>query len=118
MPSLYNPYKRTIGELLTITNSPIVVPEWQRNYSWTTTEADIFWQDLLNFDKSYPDDNIIDKEFFLRSVVMVDVNTAYLLDGQQRVATSGILVSVIRDFLTRYNKDAATRTANRYLLDF
>jgi hypothetical protein len=32
------------------TNPAIVVPEWQRNYSWSTSEAETFWSDLLRFD--------------------------------------------------------------------
>src|SRR5690606_12331702 len=41
-----------------------------------------------------------------------------LLDGQQRLATSAILLSVIRDYLARFNRDAATRLASRYLTDY
>jgi len=37
MPNQYESKKRTIGDLLSMTSPPIVVPEWQRNYSWTTT---------------------------------------------------------------------------------
>ncbi len=56
MPNQYNPAKRTI-ENLSLTSPPILVPDWQRNYSWTTSEAETFWQDLINFDSLYPDDN-------------------------------------------------------------
>lgn len=119
MPSLYNPFKRTIGEILTITNPPIIVPEWQRNYSWTTSEVETFWQDLNLFEQTYPFDNVVDQEYFLGSVVIVDVNTAHLLlDGQQRIATSAILISVIRDFLEHYSRNAALRVSNRYLTDY
>jgi hypothetical protein len=41
-----------------------------------------------------------------------------LLDGQQRIATAAILLSVIRDYLHRYSRDAAVRVSNRYLTDF
>ena len=102
-----------------MTNPPIVVPEWQRNFSWTTSEAETFWQDISNFDGTYPGDNILDQEYFLGSIVIVDNNVSHLLlDGQQRLATSAILISVIRDYLARYNQDAATRVSTRYLTDF
>lgn len=118
MPSQYNPDKRNIGSLLSMTNPPIVVPEWQRNYSWSTTEVETFWQDLLTFDSMYPEDNILQQEYFLGSIVIVlNEKSHLLLDGQQRMATSAILLSVIRDFLHRYNSDAAVRTASRYLTD-
>jgi uncharacterized protein with ParB-like and HNH nuclease domain len=119
MPNLYNPQKRTIGELLTLTNPPIIVPDWQRNYSWTSSEAEVFWEDLLSFDRAYPGQNMDDQEYFLGSVVIVDNNVSHLLlDGQQRLATAGILLSVIRDFLARFSQNAATRVATRYLSDF
>lgn len=119
MPSRYSPDKRTLGNLLSLTNPPILVPDWQRNYSWTTSEVETFWNDLIVFSDSYPDDNISSQEYFLGSVVIVDNGDAHLLlDGQQRLATSAILLSVIRDFLKRSSRDAATRVQTRYLSDF
>lgn len=119
MPNLYMPEKKTIGSLLSMTNPPLKVPEWQRNYSWTTSEVEIFWQDLTSFESLYPEANIDDKEYFLGSIVMVNNDSWHLLlDGQQRLATSTILLSVIRDFLSIYAKDAATRTSQRYLTDY
>jgi uncharacterized protein with ParB-like and HNH nuclease domain len=119
MPNQYTPQKKTIGELLSLTNPPIIVPDWQRNYSWTSSEAETFWQDLIDFSNKYPSQNITDQEYFLGSVVIVDNNVSHLLlDGQQRLATAGILLSVIRDYLTRYNRDSATRITTRYLTDF
>lgn len=119
MPTLYTPIKRTIGELLTMTNPSILVPEWQRNYSWTTSEVDTFWKDLTMFNNTYPEENIADQEYFLGSIVIVDNNIdQLLLDGQQRLATSAILISVIRDFLQRFSQNAAIRVSTRYLTDF
>ncbi len=119
MASLYNPEKKTIGEVLAMTNPPILVPDWQRSFSWTLHEIQSFWEDLLQFEGRYPAENINDQEYFLGSIVIVDNTTNHLLlDGQQRLATSAILLSVIRDFLGRYSQDAATRLSARYLTDF
>lgn len=119
MANKYTPAKKTVGELLSMTNPPILVPEWQRNFSWTTREVETFWQDLLHFDATYPADNIREEEYFLGSIVIVDNSVSHLLlDGQQRLATSAILISVIRDFLSRFNQDAANRISTRYLTDF
>jgi len=102
-----------------MTNPPVLVPDWQRNYSWTTSEVDTFWKDILQFNEKYPDDHISGQEYFLGSVVIVEsANSHLLLDGQQRLATSAVLLSIIRDFLMRYNRDAATRLSNRYLTDY
>jgi len=102
-----------------MTNPPVVVPDWQRDFSWTTSEVETFWQDLIRFNERYPGDNVNDQEYFLGAVVIVDTIQGHLLlDGQQRIAISAILISVIRDFLARYRLDAATRTSSRYLTDF
>jgi len=102
-----------------MTNPPILVPNWQRNFSWTTSEVETLWQDMMLFDAQYPGENINTEEYFLGSVVIADNSESHLLlDGQQRLATSAILLSVIRDFLARYSHDAAVRTSNRYLTDF
>ncbi len=115
----YTPERFTIGNLLSTTNPPIRVPDWQRNYSWTRSEIEVFWQDLLKFSNRYPANNVEGHEYFLGSVVVVDNNTwNLLLDGQQRLATSAILISVIRDFLALYNQNAAVRTSNKFLRDF
>lgn len=119
MPTSYRPERMTIGNLLSTTNPPIKVPDWQRNYSWTSSLVEVFWKDILNFDKRYPDRNINGQEYFLGSVVLVDNNTwNLLLDGQQRLATSAILLSVIRDYLAPYNKNSAIRTSNKFLVDY
>ena len=73
--------KRTIGELLSMTNPPIIVPEWQRDYSWTTREIETFWLDLIAFMERYPDDNVRGREYFLGSVVLVLRPDAHLLSG-------------------------------------
>lgn len=119
MTTRYTPDRQTIGNVLSMTNPPVLVPDWQRNFSWSTSEVETFWQDLTNFDHQYPDDNILDQEYFLGAIVIVYSNqTNLLLDGQQRLATSAILLSVIRDFLARFNQDAATRVSTRYLTDY
>jgi hypothetical protein len=80
-------------------------------------------RDLLErsspLEASYPGDTINAEEYFLGSVVIVDNAISHLLlDGQQRLATSSILLSVVRDYLKRSSRDAATRIQTRYLSDF
>ena len=119
MPSQYSSEKKTIGELLSMTSPTIEVPEWQRNYSWDPSHVETFWQDLLSFSNQYPANNINEQEYFLGSIVSVSSsNYQLLLDGQQRIATATILLSVIRDQLGLYDKNAATRTSQKYITDF
>ncbi len=115
----YEAGRQTIGALLSTTSPRIEVPEWQRSYSWTTEEIEAFWQDLVAFDAQYPDDNIIGEEYFLGSIVLVTGGpTNLLLDGQQRLATATILLSVLRDARRQYSGDAAARLQNKYISDF
>ena len=111
--------KRSIGELLSMTNPPIIVPEWQRDYSWTTREVETFWLDLVAFSNRFLEDNIQGREYFLGSVVLVlQADAHLLLDGQQRAATATILLSVIRQYLAQFRGDAATRINQRYITDY
>ncbi len=111
----YSPDKRTIGELLSTTNPHILVPDWQRSYSWTSSHVDTFWNDLVDFEKRNP--GTTGREYFLGSVVIVATSdrSNLLLDGQQRIATSAILLSAIRDKIREFNEDAAKRLQERYL---
>lgn len=115
----YEAGRQTIGALLSTTSPRIEVPEWQRSYSWTTEEIDAFWQDLIAFDSQYPDENIVGEEYFLGSIVLVTGGaTNLLLDGQQRLATATILLSVLRDARRDYRGDAAARLQSKYISDF
>jgi len=93
----YTPVKRSVGELLAMTSPAIIVPDWQRNYSWRTEHVETLWNDVVRFsDRS--GDTLTD-EYFFGSVVLVNGadKRLLLLDGQQRLATSTILLSAIRD---------------------
>jgi hypothetical protein len=115
----YDAARQTIGSLLSTTSPKIEVPEWQRSYSWTTQHVETFWQDLLAFSDLYPDKNIIGEEYFLGSIVLVVGGPKnLLLDGQQRLATSTILLSVLRDARHQHKADSATRLQNKYISDF
>ncbi len=116
MANQYTAEKKTIGELLSLTSPTIQVPEWQRDYSWDAGQIEIFWQDLIAFSDQYPDKTIGREEYFLGSIVLVNQQGGQLLlDGQQRLATATIILSVIRDKLAEFKKDAATRTEEKYI---
>lgn len=119
-PAPYHPDKRTIGELLSTTSPALIVPAWQRSYSWTESNVETFWNDLSEFDNRNPGKNIDQREYFLGSVVIVSTssNEHLLLDGQQRLATAVILLSVIRERIKTFKADAATRLQAKYLADF
>lgn len=70
------------------------IPEYQREYAWTQSETEDLWLDLMDVIK-------YDKErhFFGQIVLFYENSKIYIIDGQQRVSTSIILISVICRFL-------------------
>ena len=74
-----------------------VVPNFQRPYSWDLDELDDYWDDVI----------LAKGDFFFGSTVTWEsesrelFNNSYsIIDGQQRLTTSAIILSVIRDSFT------------------
>lgn len=116
--STYQPNKETIGQLLSMNEPSIVVPDWQRNYSWKAEQIDTFWFDLEKFFVRQRGNE--KSEYFLGSVVIVRTKEGLLklLDGQQRLATSAIFLSVVRDVTKTYNSDAAKQLQSSFLVGY
>jgi hypothetical protein len=114
----YHPEKKSIGELLAMTNPAIIVPDWQRNYSWRTEHTETFWSDLTKFIDRAADP--ITTEYFFGSIVLVggDTGRILLLDGQQRLATSMILLASLRDALQPLDAESAEWIQKNYLSSF
>jgi hypothetical protein len=76
-----------------------VIPDYQRPYSWGVEQAVQLLDDLIDaLDRS------ADEPYFLGSVVLVkqpDSSRAEVIDGQQRLTTLTILLSVLRDLTAR-----------------
>lgn len=68
------------------------VPFYQRDYSWKKDEISDFWNDLMDVI-----DGEQDSHFFGQIVTYNHANTEDLIDGQQRVTTSAILMAVIHN---------------------
>jgi uncharacterized protein with ParB-like and HNH nuclease domain len=87
--------QKNIGELLGGNDpSKLVVPEFQRGYSWEKKHVAAFWKDIIDLQKDDTREN-----HFLGPMVTLpkSKNVTELLDGQQRLATATILFSVLRD---------------------
>jgi hypothetical protein len=92
------PSKKSIGELLGVyERRPIVLPEFQRSYSWEKSQTSTFWGDLRAFKERFAA-SPVDATYFLGPVVTIETKQDIcLLDGQQRLATATIFLSVLRD---------------------
>jgi len=76
------------------------VPEFQRNYAWESKQLSDFWNDLEFMAQSKERK----EEHFFGSVILYhNQETANLevVDGQQRLTTSFMLISLIRDQIYR-----------------
>ena len=70
------------------------IPSYQRPYAWGTEEASTLFEDLYGFYKSEQSE----ENYFLGSTVLIkeeDRPKADVIDGQQRLTTLTILLSVL-----------------------
>ena len=97
----YTAQSKTIGDLLSDSlKGTVVVPQFQRGYSWGKKHVEDFWADVAEFQKESLVKGGRDAHFLGPIVVMQNENDklkTYILDGQQRLATATILFSVLRD---------------------
>lgn len=105
-------------ELRTITkifnNTPkIKVPFFQRPYSWKKTEQSQFIEDLIRVH----DEKI--QSYFIGSIFFKEDGDEefHIIDGQQRITTATILITVIRDILKEKNDERANKIESRYLFE-
>lgn len=101
MLNAFNAQSKNIAELLGDAQPiRLIVPKFQRGYSWEKKHVSAFWNDIWNFHESRGTKGGPDK-YFLGPIVIMGGRTSKdpisLLDGQQRLATATILLSVIRD---------------------
>ncbi|MFD5215630.1 DUF262 domain-containing protein [Microbacterium sp. NPDC058345] len=80
------------------------MPNFQRPYSWDTEQLEDFWSDVV----------LAHGDFFFGSTVtwvssVRDLfnDTYSIIDGQQRLTTSAIFLSVVRDAFTKIASDAS-----------
>jgi hypothetical protein len=96
-----------IGHLLR--DEWLAVPPYQRSYAWGEEQVRLFWDDLREAQ---------DSEYFIGTIVLTPGKgrRMHVIDGQQRLATTAMLIAAIRDvFIDRADKRAGT-TAQRYLV--
>src|SRR5262245_43161933 len=85
------------------------IPPYQRPYSWTTEHASALLDDLVGHIEDGEDlDNLA--PYFLGTIVLIkgDRPEAEVVDGQQRLTTLTILLSVLRRGVDKEFADALT----------
>ena len=98
-----------IGQVLG--RSRLFVPPNQREYSWTDLEALTLYRD---FERAVA----TGASYFLGTIVTIprDDGMLEVVDGQQRLATTAILLAAIRDHLNRGDNDMVVESINNDFL--
>ena len=109
--SLINYEFKSMAKLLTASDE-ILVPIFQRPYSWTKQEYIQFLEDLKRIMDEGSDSYFIGSMFFKENQ---DKKSNVIIDGQQRLATITILISVIRDILYKIGDDRVSDIDNDYI---
>lgn len=91
----------------------LLVPPNQREYSWTEKEVTTLFQDIA---KAISDG---EREYFLGTIVTIPRSADLLevVDGQQRLATTAILLSEIRNYLIDKEALIAESITNGFLTE-
>lgn len=110
MSEKFSSKEETIGKLLK--NYRFEVPKYQRYYSWRE-ESNIYLEDVLG---------AIEKgeEYFIGPMILSsdDRNEYKVIDGQQRLITTAIIISVIRDIYAKKGfTESASLIYNGYLIE-
>ena len=95
---IFKPENKSIKQIFGDTDAFYQMPMYQRPYSWDKERVEQLWYDILEAYKNNKEDNSIDPNYFLGSVVVVKKPGNYeVVDGQQRLTTLTILFSTLRD---------------------
>lgn len=91
-------------------NKKYKIPRYQREYSWTSTQLNDFYSDIVSNIKLDTDGNYKTSEYFFGTVILVgDMSKCdkriKIIDGQQRITTITIFLSVLSNILYRYDSD-------------
>ncbi|GLK67876.1 DUF262 domain-containing protein [Hansschlegelia plantiphila] len=102
------PVSKTLADVLR--GSFLKVPRFQRPYDWDRENLTEFWNDLK--DRSDPD-------YFMGSVVIFadqkEKNVLFIVDGQQRITTITIMLSIIRDALADLDEAGPSEAVHKLI---
>ncbi len=105
MGSTFSSYTYNFNALLGRSSFPndsskeVVVPPFQRGFSWEKSHVATFWDDVWDFHTKAKSS---DTYFLGPIVILPETGRVLLLDGQQRLATATIFLAALRDVARQY----------------
>lgn len=92
------------------------IPDYQRNYSWTINEeVSTFWDDFIYYLEKKSETN-----FFIGPMVLkgenINSSEFEVIDGQQRLITFSVLISVIVFLFNKYKRKDLSDGLKQYLV--
>jgi hypothetical protein len=104
------PEKSTVGRLLAAPDT-FFVPDYQRDYSWTSEETGELWEDIeaLLFGAR--------SNHYLGAIVVISATKRRLeiVDGQQRLASLSLLILAIIDYLKSIDEDGLAKAFGNFI---
>lgn len=94
----------TVSEMLGNDTVTLVIPAFQRTYSWSRNQIDELLSDLYEYDQHWLDDDYKAEPYFLGAIVTAKDS---VLDGQQRLATVSLLLAILGERLRAANQNTA-----------
>lgn len=97
----FKPESQTISKVFSC-DEIYKIPDYQRQYSWNNEQLEALWSDLY---EAYKNKDNGQDCYFLGSIVVVNNGDGYLdlIDGQQRLTTLMIMMSVINKTYPKLN---------------
>ena len=107
-----------------IRKSPqFVIPIYQRNYSWNITQCQQLWKDILRVgQQNNINPHFIGSIVYIKNFGTVTTESLLLIDGQQRLTTTMLLIAALANHFEESNLDqingfSAKKLRNYYLLN-
>jgi len=87
------------------TDQQLIVPMYQRNYSWNITQCRQLWRDIYNLAKKGKAEHFLGSIVFISESVHLPgaINRVLLIDGQQRIASIILLLHILGKIVEEKN---------------
>lgn len=93
---------RLIGVGALLKQQRLAVPAYQRPYTWEVEHVKELFNDIINAKRKNSE------QYFLGTVVLTNKDNFIknIIDGQQRIVTTSILISAVRNYFSQKNDEA------------